>query len=130
MSNELPMLTQLHLKSFGLSDYLVKQIFRGLEAIQTISGFKEYAVADVRESVEAKLSNPKTKPESRQKLQKVLDWINGDSNVIKVDFLKNLPPAQRLEVLSKRIEDLEKKEELLSLETDKLLMEANKALKK
>ncbi|BAZ84372.1 MULTISPECIES: hypothetical protein [Nostocales] len=130
MINELPMLTKLHLKSFELSDYLVQQIFRGLEVMQTISGFKEYSVADVRDSVEAKLSNPKTKPESRQKLQKVLDWINGDSNVIKVDFLKNLPPAKRLEVLSERIDELEKKEELLSLKTDKLITKANKALKK
>ncbi|MFO5528676.1 MAG: hypothetical protein ACLBM1_12755 [Cuspidothrix sp.] len=129
MNNQLPMLTQLHLKSFGLSDYLVKQIFRGLEAIQTISGFKEYAVADVRESIEAKLSNPKTKPESRQKLQKVLNWLNGNSNVIAVDFLKNLPPAKRLEVLSERIEELEKKEELLSLETQHLIMKAKKVLK-
>jgi hypothetical protein len=130
MSNELPMLTQLHLKSFGLSDYLVQQIFRGLDAIQKISGFKEYAAADVKESVEAKLSNPKTKPESRQKLQKVLNWLNGNSNVIKVDFLQNLPPAKRLEVLKERIEELEKKEELLSLETQQLIMKANKALKK
>lgn len=130
MSRELQRLTQLHLKSFGLSGYLVRQIVTGLKASQITDQVKEYAVSDVRASVETKLSNPKTKPETRKKLQRVLTWLSGESNVIAFDFLRNLPPEKRIEVLIGRIEELEVQEHLLTQETNQLLRKAEKIVSK
>lgn len=130
MSSELQSLTQLHLKSFGISDYLVRQIVKGLKTSPKTGGFNEYAVTDVRESVQAKLLNPKTKPETRKQLQRLLTWLNGESNVIAVDFLKHLSPEKRIEILMGRIEKLEAQEQMLNQETDQLLRKAKKMVAK
>lgn len=129
MSSNLESITQLHLKSFGLSDYLVRQIVKGLKACQTKSGFKEYAASDMKASFEAKLLNPKTKPQTREKLQRVIAWLEGESNVIEVDFLRRLPHEKRIEVLNARIQDLEAQERLLTQETNELLRKAETMVK-
>ncbi len=81
-------------------------------------------------SVTAKLSNTKTKPETRKKLQRLLTWLNGQSNVIAVDFLKNLAPEKRIEVLMGRIEELEVEERQLTQETNELLSKAERMIRK
>ena len=84
----------------------------------------------MKASVTAKLSNPKTKPETRKKLQRLLTWLNGESNVIAVDFLKHLPPEKRIEVLMDRIEELEVEERQLTQETNELLSKAERMIRK
>ena len=130
MSSESHPLTQLHLKSFGLSDYLVRQIVTGLKASQITGGLKEYTVSDVRVSVEAKLSNPKIKLETRKNLNRFLTWLNGESNVIAVDFIRHLPHEKRIEFFMGRIEELEVQEQLLTQQTSQLLRKAKKAINK
>ena len=126
MSSQLQSLTQLHLKSFGVSNYLVRQIVKGLKFSQATGGFKEYALPDVKASIEAKLSNAKTKPKSREQLERVLSRLEGESNIIEVDFLKRLSPEKRVEVLNARNEELEAQERVLLQETDELLRKAKK----
>lgn len=126
VSSNLDGITQLHLKSFGFSDYLVRQIVKSLKASNTADGFKEYAASDAKASIEAKLSNPKTQQKSKEQLQRILAWLKGESNVIEVDFLRRLPPEKRIEVLNARIEELDAQERVLVQETDKLLRKAKK----
>lgn len=84
----------------------------------------------MKASVTAKLSNLKTKPETRKNLQRLLTWLNGESNVIAVDFLKHLPPKKRIEVLMGRIEELEVEERQLTQETNELLSKAERMIRK
>lgn len=134
MSSELKHVTRLHLKSFGLSEYMVKKIFTQLGASYKKDRTKLYAASEVKASIENKLPNLKAKPEIQEKLKKVLIWLNGElsgkSNIVTVDFLKNLHPEQRIEVLMGRIQELEAKEEQLTKETKELVNEAHIILKK
>ena len=43
-----------------------------------------------------------------KKLQFVLAWLKGESNLIKVDFLKNLSLEERVETLKTRIDTADK----------------------
>lgn len=119
-------LTKLHLKAFDLSDYTIKQLLKGVDSVTMHNGLREYAASDVITSVETRLQNPKIQDENRAKLQRVLTWLNGESNVIPVDFLKGLPPERRIEVLRTRVEELEAKEQTLTEETSRLLAQARK----
>ncbi|MFO7145301.1 hypothetical protein B9T16_29710, partial [Arthrospira sp. PCC 8006] len=101
MNTENPKITRLHLKSLGLTDYLVREIVKDLP-YEKESSYNIYSVSDVQNSIQHKLNNPRTKDTSREKLAVVLEWLDGKSNVIEVDFLKNLPPDKRLEFLYKR----------------------------
>ena len=119
-------LTKLHLKAFDLSDYTIKQLLQGVDSVAIHNRLREYAASDVLTSVETRLRNPKIQDENRAKLQRVLTWLNGESNVIPVDFLKGLPPERRIEVLRARVEELEAKEQALAEETSRLLAQARK----
>lgn len=121
-------ITKLHLKSLGLTDYLIQEIVRDLPAQRDPSGFNIYKVSDVKDSIHKKLSRPKTKEESKEKLSLVLDWLEGKSNVVKADFLKRLPPEQRLEILYKRNEELLEKEKEIMQATNDLLRKAERMI--
>jgi len=121
-------ITKLHLKSLGLTDYLVQEIVKYLPAQRDPSGFNVYKVSDVKDSIQKKLSRPKTKEESKEKLNQVLNWLEGKSNVIEVDFLKRLSPEQRLEILYKRNEELLEKEKEIMQATNDLLRKAERTI--
>ncbi len=118
--------TKLHLQAFGLSDYTVKQLVKGLVAASTNSRLKEYLASDIKVSVEKRLANPKVQAENKVKLQRVLTWLKGESNVIPVDFLKGLTPEKKIEVLYARIQELETQEQTLTEETERLLAQARR----
>lgn len=118
--------TKLHLQAFGLSDYVLKQLVKGLNAASTNSGLKEYLASEVKASVEKRLTNPRVQSENQAKLQRVLTWLNGESNIIPVDFLKGLTPEKRIEVLLTRIQELETQEQTLTEETERLLAQARR----
>jgi len=126
MGRSTDQLTKLHLRAFDLSDYAIRQLVKGLDATLTKSGLKEYFASDIKMSLEKKLENPKIHAENRAKLQKVLIWLKGESNVISVDFLKGLSPEKKIEVLRARIKELETQEETLAGETERLLTQARR----
>lgn len=128
MESDIKTLTKLHLKAFDLSDYTIKQLVRGLKAQSTKDGFYEYLASEVKAAVQARLSHSRIQLSNREKLQRVLKWLNGESNVIAVDFLKGLPPEKKLEVLYARIEELESQEQTLNEETAKLLAKAKRMI--
>lgn len=119
-------LTKLYLQAFGLSDYTIKQLVKGLEAVSTNGSLNEYVASNVKAAVEQRLANSRIKAENRAKLQRVLTWLNGDSNVIQVDFLKGSSPEKRIEVLRSRIQELEAQEQTLTQDTKKLITQARK----
>lgn len=119
-------LTKLYLQAFGLSDYTIKQLVKGLEAVSTNGSLNEYVASNVKAAVEQRLANSRIKAENRAKLQRVLTWLNDDSNVIQVDFLKGSSPEKRIEVLRSRIQELEAQEQTLTQDTKKLITQARK----
>lgn len=119
-------LTKLYLQAFSLSDYTIKQLVKGLEAVSINGSLNEYVASNVKAAVEERLANSRIQAENRAKLQRVLTWLNGDSNVIQVDFLKRLSPEKRIEVLRSRIQELEAQEQTLTQDTKKLITQARK----
>ncbi|ALF55144.1 hypothetical protein ACX27_23685 [Nostoc piscinale CENA21] len=126
MGNDTEKLTKLHLQAFGLSNYTIKQLVKGLNTVSVQRGLKEYAAPALVASIEERLANPKIQTENRVKLQRVLTWLSGESNVIPVDFLKGLSPERRIEVLCTRLQELETEEKILTEETSRLLSQARK----
>lgn len=102
------LVTQADLREHGFSDYLVRQIVKELDFSRRKSGLRLYATSDVVAAIERKVAKPRTLHTTREKLQYALGWLRGESNVIKVDFLKNLAPEERVKVLKSRIEAADK----------------------
>lgn len=96
--------TQDDLRNHGLSDYLVKQIVKRLDFVRRKNGLRLYSTLDVVAAIENKLAQPKTRNITREKLKPMLAKFKGESNVIKVDFLRNLSLEERVRVLQSRIE--------------------------
>jgi hypothetical protein len=126
MGNGTEKVTKLHLQAFGLSDYVIKQLVKGLDAASTNGGRKEYFASDIKASVEKRLKNHKVRAANQAKLQRVLTCLNGESNIIQVDFLKGLSPEKKIEVLRARIQELEVQEQGLTEETEQLLTQARR----
>ncbi|MEB3886814.1 hypothetical protein [Lyngbya sp. CCY1209] len=129
MNTENKKITKLHLRSLGLTDYLVKETVRGLPS-EKEGSYNIYSISDVKNSIQKKLNNPRVKDTSREKLERVLDWLHEKYNVIEVDFLKKLTPEQRLDFLYKRNEELFEKEKQINQQTDELLRKARQMIAK
>ena len=130
MGNATEKITKLHLKAFGLSDYAIKQLVQGLDAASTNGKQKEYFASDIKTSIEKRLASSKFQAKNQAKLQKALVLLNGESNVIPVDFLKGLTPDKKVEVLRARIQELEIQEQALAEETERLLVKARRMVAK
>lgn len=104
MNNIPRIITQSDLRERGLSDYMVRQIFKDLSFSRAKRGLRLYETSDVISAIKVKLANPRTRSATREKLQQVLSWLSGESNVIKVDFLKNVSLEERAKTLKSRIE--------------------------
>ncbi len=104
MNNIPRIITQSDLRECGLSDYMVRQIVKDLSFSRAKKGLRLYEASDVISAIKIKLAAPRTRSATREKLQQVLSWLNGQSNVIQVDFLKNLSLEERAKTLKSRIE--------------------------
>jgi hypothetical protein len=104
MNNIPRIVTQSDLRERGLSDYMVRQIVKNLSFSRAKRGLRLYETSDIVAAIKIKLANSGTRSTTREKLQRVLSWLNGESNVIKVDFLKNLSLEQQAKTLKSRIE--------------------------
>ncbi|NJL03151.1 MAG: hypothetical protein HC838_03335 [Spirulinaceae cyanobacterium RM2_2_10] len=94
--------TQADLRAYGLSNYMVRRLIKGLIFSTGQHGLRLYATPDVVLAIKSKLSQPRTRPETRGQLHRVLAWLGDESNVIRVDFLKNLSLEERAKVLKAR----------------------------
>ena len=119
-------LTKIDLKAFNLSDYTVKQLLEGLNALSITNGLKGYDRFDLKVSVEKRLLNSRVKIKNKAKLKRLLAYLNGESNIIEVDFLTRLSSDEKIEVLHSRIQDLEIQEQHLIEETKRLLKESRR----
>lgn len=104
MDNTPRIVTQADLRERGLSDYIVRHIVKGLSFSRGKKGLRLYETSDIVSAIKIKLTNPRIRSTTREKLQYVLAWLKGESNVIKVDFLKNLSLEERAKTLKARIE--------------------------
>lgn len=103
MDNVSRIVTQTDLREHGLSDYGVRQIVQDLGFSRRKNGLRLYTNSDIVAAIESKLAKSRTRRTTREKLQSILTWLKGESNVIKVDFLKNLSLEERVETLKIRI---------------------------
>lgn len=104
MDNTPRVVTQADLRERGLSDYIVRQIVKDLSFSRGKRGLRLYETSDIVSAIKIKLANSRTRLTTHEKLQYVLSWLKGESNVIKVDFLKNLLLEERAKTLKARIE--------------------------
>jgi hypothetical protein len=104
MNNIPRIVTQSDLRERGLSNYMVRQIVKDLSFSRAKKGLRLYEASDIVSAIKIKLANSRTRSTTRKKLQRLLSWLNGESNVIKVDFLKNLSLEERAKTLKSRIE--------------------------
>lgn len=104
MNNAPRIVTQADLRGCGLSNYMVRQLVQNLNFARGKRGLRLYEVSDLVAAIKLKLASPKVRSETREQLHYVLSWLNNDSNIIKVDFLKNLSLEERAKILKTRIE--------------------------
>jgi hypothetical protein len=104
MDSKPRIVTQADLRERGLSGYIVRQLVKDLSSSSGKRSLRLYEVSDVISAIKVKLANSRTRSRTREKLQYVLSWLKGESNVIRVDFLKNLSLEERAETLKARIE--------------------------
>lgn len=128
MNGDAIRLTQSDLKSLGFSNYLIREICKDLPFTTMKSGAREYNRSDLRESVTKKLSQPRTKPKTRECLQVALKLLEDKSNVIEVDFLRNLTPEQRIDFLKNYREDIRMKGETILKNVNEVLKEAKQLI--
>lgn len=104
MYNVPRIVTQEDLREHGLSHYIVRQIVQGLSFSRRKNGLRLYTNSDIVTAIKNKLVKSHTRHTTCDKLQSVLVWLQGESNVIRVDFFKNLSLEERVETLKNRIE--------------------------
>ncbi|NJO49629.1 MAG: hypothetical protein HC840_09480 [Leptolyngbyaceae cyanobacterium RM2_2_4] len=66
MGSSTEKVTKLHLQAFGFSDYVIKQLIKGLNAASTNNGLKEYISSDIKTSVEKRLANCRIQAENQE----------------------------------------------------------------
>ncbi|MGB3512767.1 MAG: leucine--tRNA ligase, partial [Microcoleaceae cyanobacterium] len=67
--------TQADLKDLGWSRYLIAEITKNISAFKLKNVVKVYAAADVKAAIEEKFNHPETQQETKDDLQKGLNWI-------------------------------------------------------
>ncbi|MEM8638222.1 MAG: hypothetical protein AAGG51_05290 [Cyanobacteria bacterium P01_G01_bin.54] len=114
-------LTQKDLhRDFGWSRYLIRTICRNLD-YTWLQGVKQYVVADLQASIKTHLNRPKTQQQTKNILTNALNHINGDTNVVKVDFLRKLSTKERTAFWRQRWEDACAEGQQVLAEVDALL---------
>ena len=108
MDNIPRIVTQEDLIEHGLSKYMITEIVQGLDFSRRKNGLRLYANSDIIVAIESKIAKSRTLPMTSKKLQFILAWLKCESNLIKVDFLKNLSLEERIETLKTRIDAADK----------------------
>ena len=124
MKNDLILLNKIDLRSIGCSEYLIKEICRGLDCIPSKGDTKGYNQLALREAINNKLSQRNIKPQTRENLQILLKIIDNNSNLIEVDFLAKLSLEERIIFWKNYREKLRKKGDEILQDVDKLLAQA------
>ncbi|MCU0566604.1 MAG: hypothetical protein MUF49_08410 [Oculatellaceae cyanobacterium Prado106] len=104
MDNTFRAVTQLDLRAQGLSDYRIRLIVKNLNFSRRKTGLRIYDASDVITAIEGQLASEKISSDTRSSLLGVLVHLKGQSNVIRVDFLKNLSLEERAKALKTQIE--------------------------
>jgi pyruvate-formate lyase-activating enzyme len=115
---------KIDLQTFDLSDYTIKHLLEGLNVLSVTDGVKEYAISEVKASVEKRLLNSRVQIKNKEKLKRLLVFLNGESNIIEVDFLRRFSLNEKAEVFQDRIQTLEIQEQRLIKETEILSKKA------
>lgn len=126
MSKDLTLLTKADLISLGFSEYLVREVCKGLNSVPLEKGIKGYAQTDLKDAIINKLSQAKIKPQTRENLQVALRLMSDKSNVIEVDFLRKFSLEERIGFLRDYRERLRLKGEEILQDVDTLLEKAKK----
>lgn len=129
MEKQSTQLTRINLQCLGLSKYLVSEILKELEPVLKQGSYKYYSDSQIIAGIEKKLTNSRLKDTTRNQLQKVLKKLKTENNVINVDFLRKLSPADKVSVLKDKLKELELQEQNLTKETIDLLQKAELALR-
>lgn len=99
-------ITQKELQArFGWSQYLARKICRGMDFVWH-ERRKHYGIDDIRESITARLTQPKLRKKTQTILSNTLDRLDGKSNVVEVDFLNKLPFDQQMAFLMEQREKI------------------------
>lgn len=130
MNDSKEYVTRIHLDGYGLSNYNVKTILKGIEGRHSdLGGLKEYSVEAVKRSIQKRLSNPRITQKSRDELEKALLLLDRNSNnVVEVDFLKKLSPEERLKFFYDRLEEISDREAKIRQETEEVLQKARQVV--
>lgn len=128
MSKDLTLLTKADLTSLGFSEYLVREVCKGLNSVSLEKGIRGYAQTDLKDAIINKLSQAKIKPQTRENLQVALRLMSDKSNVIEVDFLRKLSLEERISFLRDYRERLRLRGEEILQDVDTLLEKAKKLI--
>ncbi|MEM8638325.1 MAG: hypothetical protein AAGG51_05910 [Cyanobacteria bacterium P01_G01_bin.54] len=112
-----------HLAALGLSSYTIRQLVKLVE-FSVVDGAHEYRVVDIKRAIVERLQNQRLVARSRQGLEQALGLLEGKSNVVRVDFLKNVPLPEKLKIRNERIDELSVQEQVLQRETEAVLHQA------
>ncbi|MEM8638825.1 MAG: hypothetical protein AAGG51_08445 [Cyanobacteria bacterium P01_G01_bin.54] len=93
-------------QTHGWSRYLIRTLCKNVSFTLAQRGLRLYSVAELNRAIEAKLAQPRIQEKTHRTLLKTHDQFSGKSNVIQVDFLKKLPPDQKLAMLMREREQL------------------------
>ncbi|MBD2142031.1 hypothetical protein H6F39_11835 [Anabaena sp. FACHB-1250] len=115
-------ITRKHLKNWGWTDYLIKEICQKLQ-FSNMDGLKSFRVSDIKESILEKIDSPRITDATQKRLLFVLDKIEGNDNLIEADFLGKLS-------FEERISFLRSQREKLRTEGDEILKDVKKLLRK
>ncbi|NEO84750.1 MAG: hypothetical protein F6J87_10920 [Spirulina sp. SIO3F2] len=120
-------LQRYQLRALGLSDYTIRQLVKSL-AFSTNGQAHQYLVADLKQAIQYRLEHSNITPKTQATLQQAQRLLLGQSNVIQVDFLRNVPLDEKIRRLHYQNEQLFREEQELRRRTEAVLHEARQAI--
>ncbi|MEM8642232.1 MAG: hypothetical protein AAGG51_25970 [Cyanobacteria bacterium P01_G01_bin.54] len=121
--------SRFDLRAFGLSDYLIRQLTRGL-TFNRENRFKVYSVVDLLGSVSQKLAKPRTMAKTRMILENLRLKLQGESNVIRVEFGQPLAPHEEVQRLQQELVEFNQNRQQVLDRTDQVLSKAKRMIAK
>ncbi|GAX37661.1 hypothetical protein [Nodularia sp. NIES-3585] len=124
IKNSVTFFTKTDLKAIGFSEYLIKDICKGLAFVFLEVGVRGYNRSDLKAAIMNKLSQTNIRLQTRKNLQTALSLVDEKSNVIEVDFLGKLTLEERIDFLKNNREELRTKGELMLQDINEILNQA------
>ncbi|MEM8641331.1 MAG: hypothetical protein AAGG51_21310 [Cyanobacteria bacterium P01_G01_bin.54] len=121
--------TRFEMQEFGLSNYLIYQLTRGL-TYRWDWGCRVYPACDIEAAIAKKLAQPRTMAKTRTVLGNFRLRLRGQSNVVAMNFLPQLSLAEEMRLLEAQLRVAEANHEVVARETDKLLAQVRRVVKK